>query len=225
MLLIDLDAQRSASVWLGLSREEDGTNLMDALLGEEILANLVQKTAVKGVDLVPPSSYLMAADRKLAGKFGAETNLKECISELPNSWDYILLNCPPNLQILTASALIAADDILITARPNTLDLLMLRQLDQNIQKVKSKFNQELRICGVLVCQADMRTRGSREGIGHLRKHYGNLVFDTVIRVNTRLGECPSWGKPITLYDPKCSGTEDYRAAAKEFVRRINSSGT
>jgi chromosome partitioning protein len=134
-------------------------------------------------------------------------------------WDYVLLDCPPTLGVLTVNALAAARELLVPVEAHVMALSGLAQLLHTVEVVKERLNPKLAISGILACRVDARTRHAREVVERLRERSGNLVYKTVIRENIRLAECPSFGQPITQYDPRSAGAADYRALAAEVIRQ------
>lgn len=217
-LVIDLDPQASATTWLGV--KDGGRGLLDALTnGGGRLDELVLQTSAQGVDLVPSSTWLVGAERALASEVGAETVFRSLLKKLPDRWDFLLVDCPPSLGLLAVSALVATSEILVPVEVSPLALGGLANLTETVDKARERLNPELEISGVLACRVDMRTNLSAEVLDRLRAHFGKRVFQTVIRENVRLRECASFGKPITTYDPRSSGSEDFRAVARELLRR------
>jgi chromosome partitioning protein len=135
----------------------------------------------------------------------------------PDRWDYVLIDCPPTLGILTVNALAAARELLVPVEAHVMALSGLAQLLHTVEVVRDRLNPELKVTGILACRVDSRTRHAREVVERLRDRSGNLVYRTVIRENVRLAECPSFGQPITQYDPKSAGAADYRALAQEIM--------
>ena len=221
VLVIDLDPQASASGWFGI--HDGGRDLLDVFVANGNLTNVVRATDTPGVDVVPSSSWLLGLDKALAGEVGAETTLRRRLDTLPEDrWDYLFFDCPPNLGVLTVNALTAAEEILIPIEAHVLalsGLTELTELTKTIEVVRERLNPNLEITGILACRVDARTRHSEEIVEELRAHFGDLVYSTLIRENVRLAECPSFAKPITQYDGRCAGAQDYRAAAKEVIRQ------
>jgi chromosome partitioning protein len=137
----------------------------------------------------------------------------------PDRWDYVLLDCPPTLGILTVNALAAARELLVPVEAHVMALSGLAQLLHTVEVVRDRLNPDLQVTGILACRVDSRTRHAREVVERLRERSGNLVYRTVIRENIRLAECPSFGQPITQYDPKSAGAADYRALAQEIMEQ------
>lgn len=216
VLLIDCDPQANATISLGI--RDAGRGLMDVLTGGIPLGEMVRD--VCGMRVVPGSAWLVGAERALAGEPGAEAILREQVRRLPrDSFDYILIDCPPTLGILTLNALVAAQEVLVPLAAEGLSLEGIGQLFQTMDRVRERLNPVLRVAGVVVCRYDGRTRHAREVLEHLRYRFQDQMLATVIRENVQLAEAPTYGEPITAYDPRCRGAEDYRALAKELEER------
>ena len=217
-LVVDLDPQASASHWYGI--KDAGRGLLDVFINHGNLGDLVCPTGVKGVEIVPSSAWLVGVEKALAGEVGAETILRHNLARLPSGrWDYVLIDCPPTLGILTINALAAAREVHVPVEAHVMALTGLAQLLQTVEVVKERLNPDLEISGVLACRVDARTRHAQEVVEQLRSHLGDLVYHVVIRENIRLAECPSFGQPITQYDPHSRGAEDYRALAEEVKKQ------
>jgi chromosome partitioning protein len=218
VLVIDLDSQHSATRWFSFDDGERG--ILDVFLGTTSLSDLLRKTQVPGVDLVPSSSWLMGAEKALAREVGAETILRRQIQLLPrNRWDYILMDCPPALGTVTVNALVAANEVLVPVEAHIMTLLGLVQLWTTVEIVQERLNRQLEITGILPCRVDERTRHAAKIVEELRRQFGKKVLRTMIRENVGLAEAPSFGKPITQYKPRSHGAEDYRALAREMCRQ------
>ncbi len=216
VLVIDLDPQHSATSWLGL--KNPGKGLYEMFLGNGGLAEVVQETGVPGVEVVPSSAWLVGVERILAGEVGAERLLSQQMARLPaDRWDYLLIDCAPSLGMLTINALAAVRELLVPVEAHVMALAGLAQLLHTVEVVQERLNPDLKVSGILACRVDNRTRHAREVVEELRSRSGNLVYQTVIRENIRLAECPSFAQPITQYDPKSSGAADYRALAREII--------
>lgn len=221
VLLVDLDAQHSATAWLGI--QETGKGIFSAFAENGNLTDLVHHTDVKGITLIPSSAWLVGVEKALAGEVGAETILRRQLARLPaNQWDYVLVDCPPTLGILTVNALTAVRELLVPVEAHVLALHGLAQLLQTIEVVKERLNPNLEISGILPCRVDVRTRHSQEVVEQLRGRFGNVVYNTVIRENVRLAECPSFRQPVTQYDTRSAGSVDYRALAREIIKQERS---
>ena len=220
VLVVDLDPQASASSWLGV--RDGGRGLLDALVGNVPvvdLADLVHVTDVADVSVVPSSSWLVGAEKALAAEVGAETLLRKKLERLPDSWDYVLLDCPPSLGVLTVNALAAVHEVLVPVEAHVMALKGLTALLQTVDVVKDRLSPRLKVSGIVACRVDGRTRHALDVVDRLREHFGELVFRTIIRENVRVAEAYSFAQPITTYDPRSAGAEDYRALAHEVMRQ------
>ena len=217
VLLVDLDPQASASSWFGITVKGKGKGLYEVFTNSGTLSGLIQQSDVTLVDVIPSSSWLNGIEKVLAGEVGTETILRQELSQLPNRWDYILLDCSPALNILTVNALVAAGEVLVPVESHVLALGGLAQLLGTVQTVKARLNAKLEISGILACRVVSRTRHSQEVIEQLRTRFGNQIYQAVIHESVRLAECPSFGKPITEYDPNGRGAQDYRLLAQEVI--------
>jgi chromosome partitioning protein len=217
VLVLDLDPQASASSWLGI--KDGGRGLLDALTGNGNLADLVNVTDVTDVSIIPSSSWLVGIEKALAAEVGAETILRKGLERLPDSWDYVLLDCPPSLGVLTVNALAAAGEVLVPVEAHVMALKGLAQLLQTVDVVKDRLNPRLRISGIVACRVDGRTRHALDVVDRLRERFKDLVFHAIIRENVRTAEAYSFAKPVTLYDNRSAGAEDYRALAIEILKQ------
>jgi len=218
VLLLDLDPQHSATAWYGIKNA--GKGVLGLFVDGGKMLDFVQPTGTPGVDLVPSSAWLVGVEKILAGEVGAETILRRHLESLPQDrWDYVLMDCPPTLGVLTLNALAAARELLVPVEAHVMALSGLAQLLHTVGVVKERLNPELAVSGILACRVDGRTRHAREVVERLRERSGNLVYKTVIRENIRLAECPSFGQPITQYDSRSAGAADYRALATEVMQQ------
>lgn len=217
VLVVDMDPQGSASSWLGT--RDGGKGLFEALTNNGNLTDLVTDTDVEGVDLIPSSSWMVGVEKAMVGEVGAETILRRKLKRLPETWDFILIDCPPSLGFLAISALVAADEVLVTVEASVMALAGLAQLFQTVEVVKDRLNSDLDISSILACRVDSRTNLSKDVVDRLRQKFKRLVFKTAIRENVRLKEAWSFSQPITEYDTRSAGAEDYRALGVEFIRR------
>jgi chromosome partitioning protein len=220
ILLVDLDPQASATTWYGI--EGKGKGLYEVFTNARTIAELIQQSEVARVEIIPSSSWLNGIEKVLAGEVGTETILRQELSQLPKRWDYILLDCSPALNILTVNALVAAGEVIVPVESHVLALGGLAQLLGTVQTVKARLNAGLEISGILACRVVSRTRHSQEVIEQLRTRFGNQMYQAIIHESVRLAECPSFGKPITEYDPKGRGAQDYRLLAKEVIAQERS---
>ena len=218
VLLIDIDPQGSASSWLGFRTPSKG--LFSLFTENGSIADIVCKTGVDGLDIIVSSPWLISADKALSGEVGAETILKRSIDGLKEKpWDYVLIDCPPTLGIMSLNALTAAHRVLVPLETHIMAVQGLAQLLHTIDTVKNRLNPTLTIDGILPCRVNKRTRLSKDIVDDLRMRFNGQVYQTTIRESIRLAEAPSFGKPITTYDTKSSGAEDYRSLALEIIKR------
>ncbi len=218
VLLMDLDPQCSATSWLGLKNTDKG--VFSVFIGNGNVLDIISETNVPNVAVIPASPWLVGVEKALAGEVGAETILRRQIQRLPHDrWEYLVIDCPPALGILTINALAAVREVLVPVEAHVMALEGLAHLVQTVDVVRERLNPELEIAGIVACRVDGRTRHAQEVVEQLRGRFGNLVYNTVIRENVRVAECPSFGKPITQYDPRSYGAADYRALAAEVIRQ------
>jgi chromosome partitioning protein len=216
VLLIDLDPQASATSWYGVA--DGGRGLLDVFTDNGDLAAIVHNTNVARVDVIPSSAWMVGAERAMAGELGAETLLRRAMAKLPaKRWDYVLVDCPPTLGLLTVNALAAVRELLVPVEAHIMALQGLAQLLKTVDVIKDRLNPDLEITGILACRVNSRTRHSQDVLQELRGTFGNVVYNVAIRENVRIAEAPSFGQPITLYDPRSNGAEDYRALAAEVI--------
>jgi chromosome partitioning protein len=219
ILILDFDPQPAATNWHGI--RDVGRGIYDALVDDDVtLDDIVNATDVAGVEIVPASAWLVGAEKALSFEAVPQAVLKRNVAQLPNDcWDYLLIDTPPTLGILTVNALVAASEVLVPVEVSYMALAGLAQLRQTVDRIQEALNPELEITGLLACRVARRTRHAQEVIERLQEHFGDRVFETVIRENIRLREAPSFGQPITVYDPKSHGAEDYRALAHEVIQQ------
>jgi chromosome partitioning protein len=216
VLVIDLDPEASASAWLGV--RDGGRGLLDVLTSNGTLSTIATETTTPGVSLVPSSSWLVGAERAVGAEAGAETVLRRSLERLPKQWDFVLLDCPPSLSVLTVNALAAAGELLAPVEASLLAVDGLIHLVDTVQVVRERLNPKLAV-GILACRADLRTRLAQDVVEVLRKRYREETLRTVIRSNVSLGEAFAVQQPINVYAPHSTGAEDYRRLAGEVLRR------
>ena len=220
VLVVDLDPQANASSWLGVTPDPDDRGLLDVLAAGRRIDELIRATTAPGVDVVPASSWLVGADRALAGEPGAETILRRALERLPTDrWDFAFLDCPPGLGLLAVSALTATSALLVPVEASTIALAGLAGLLKTVQAVQDRLNPALHLSAILVCRVDARTNLSRDIVAQLRNRFGHTVLKTTIRETVRLREAWSFGQPVTVYASASAGATDYRAAARELLIR------
>lgn len=219
VLLIDLDPQYSTTTWLATGPVGRGVFDLFAEPERTDLDVLVHKTAAENVSLVGASAWLVGAEKALSNEPGAETILREKLARLDaDRFDYVLIDCPPTLGVLTVNALTAATEVLVPVECHVMGLHGLAQLMQTVEVVRRRLNPAIRLCGILPCRLDARTNHGQEVVAKLRSRYPE-TFQTVIRENVRLAECPSMGEPITAYAPASAGAEDYARLAEEIINQ------
>ena len=220
VLLMDLDPQASASLWYGF--KDRGKGLFDVLTQDGKLEDAIEKTEVDSLHIVSSSPILAGVEKALANEVASEIILKTKIEKLPGRpWDYLLIDCPPTLGILSLNALTMASEVLIPVEAHVMALHGLVQLLKTINLVKQRLNPNLLITGILACRVDFRTKHSQEVLAQLNQRFAGQVCTTVIRENVRLAEAPLHLKPITVFDPNCNGSKDYRALAEEIIKQEN----
>lgn len=222
VLVVDLDAQANATSGLGFPRDE-GFHAYDVLLGGHALA-AIRPTAFPNLSLLPSGRDLVGAEVELVNRAGREGHLRTALEPVRGDYEFLFVDCPPALSVLTVNALTAADSVLVPIQTEYFALEGLTELLETIERVRMGFNPLLAIEGFVLTMYDDRTNLGRQVSEDLRKHFGNEVYRTVIPRNVRLGEAPSFGKPVLAYDIKSKGAEAYLALAREFLRRQGGSG-
>jgi chromosome partitioning protein len=216
VLVIDLDPQGNATSGFGVDRGALESSIYDAVVGGSSLADLMIDTAVAGLSLIPSTIALAGAEVELAPLSQRERRLARLLAPVSATFDYVLLDCPPSLGLLTVNALTAADAVLIPLQCEYYALEGLTQLIATVNLVRDHLNPDLAVLGVLLTMYDSRTNLSAEVSAEARRHLGDAVFKTVIPRNVRLSEAPSYGQPIALYRADSRGAEAYRSLADEL---------
>jgi chromosome partitioning protein len=214
VLLIDLDPQANLSQSLGLLDQE--RNIYGALRGEYKLQSI---QVIKGLEIVPSTLDLSGAEVEMSGEAGREYILRELIEPLRSKYDYILIDSPPSLGLLTINALTASDEVFIPLQAQYLALQGLSKLMEVIEKIRMRLNKELKVGGVIVTQYDSRKVLNRDVVATIEAHFKKEVFKTKIRDNIALAEAPSQGLDIFRYNPKSYGAEDYLSLCKEILKK------
>lgn len=219
VLVVDLDPQGNATSGFGIDRSTLSTTLYDILLGDAAPDDALLPTAIDGCSLVPASVSLAGAEVELAGAEQRERRLGRLLRAIADRYDYVLLDCPPSLGLLTVNALTAADSVLIPTQCEYYALEGLSQLIATLNLVRDNLNPRLGIKGVVLTMYDSRTNLSADVAAEVRRHLGDAVFDTVIPRSVRLSEAPSFGQPIALYSKDSRGAIAYAELAREVRRR------
>jgi chromosome partitioning protein len=219
VLVIDLDPQSNATSGLG-HREADSCGVHGFISGECSLEECLTETDVEGLHLIRGSRHLAGTEIELASEEEREFFLKKALTSADlGRYDYVLIDCPPSLGLLTVNALVAADGVILTVQSEYYALEGLSHLIDTIKRIKSSWNRELKIFGVVLTMYDKRLKLSREVEDETNEHLGSLVFRTRIPRNVRLSEAPSFGKPVILYDAFSSGAKSYMSLAREVMSR------
>jgi chromosome partitioning protein len=216
-LLIDLDPQSNATSGLGIRKGTYSRSTYDVLVHNEPLASVVLPTELESLFLAPASRELVGATMELAQDEGRDQRLKSIIAPVRSSYDFILIDCPPSLDLLTVNALIVADSVLIPIQCEYFALEGVSELMETIRQIRRMRNPNLEIEGALLTMFDERTNLSNQVMQDLKAFFGAQLFTTIIPRNVRLGEAPSYGRPIILYDIKSKGAESYIRLAKEII--------
>lgn len=217
VLVIDLDPQGNATSGFGIDKSAVDGSIYDALIAGRPLAELHIPTAVDGLRIVPSAIALAGAEVELVNEEGRERRLARAIAAERDAWDWILVDCPPSLGLLTLNSLTAANSVLIPVQAEYFALEGLGQLLNTIKIVRQHLNPELEIEGVLMTMFDIRLRLSNQVASEVRRYFGDKVFKTIVQRNVRISEAPSFGKPVILYDATSIGSRNYIALAREIL--------
>ena len=221
VLLIDSDPQGNASTGLGVGRAQRKTTLYDVLMNATPIAEAAVKTKLPGLDLVPADPDLSGVELELGHQAGRSFRLRDALEPVrtDKAYTYVLIDCPPSLNLLTVNAMAAADAVLVPLQCEFFALEGLTQLMRTIDLVRGSLNPGLEIQGVVLTMYDKRNSLSEQVAGDVRAHFGETVYSTVIPRNVRVSEAPSFGKPVLVYDLKCAGSQAYLKLAREVVVR------
>src|SRR4051812_38475694 len=217
-LLIDIDPQANATVGLGVPKESS-PNVYDVLAGDARAEHAVHETTIPGLSLIPSHPDLAGAGVELPRSPGSETRLRDALAPIRDRFAFVLLDCPPSLGPLTVNALVAADRVIVPVQTEYFALEGLAGLLDTLSLVQRELNPRLTVAGMLLTMHDGRTKLGQDVEREVRRHFPALVFDTVIPRNIRLGEAPSFGRPVIHHDPHCAGSEAYFELAKEVAAR------
>ena len=224
VLIVDLDPQGNASTGLGIDRKSRARSTYDVLTGEAKLADVVLATAVPRLSIAPSTMDLSGLELEVANERDRSYRLRNAILSLPaanapDGFDYVLVDCPPALNLLTINAMAASDSILVPLQCEFFALEGLSQLLKTVEQVKANLNPKLTIHGIVLTMYDARNNLSDQVVADVKQFMGAKVYETIIPRNVRVSEAPSYGKPVLLYDFKCSGSQAYVKLATEVVQR------
>lgn len=224
VLLVDLDPQGNASTGSGVDKSHLQLSIYHVLLGEKTLADVIVRNASSGFDIAPSNRDLAGAEVELVNEMARETRLKLALAKLANAYDYVLLDCPPALNLVTVNALTAADAVMIPMQCEYYALEGLTDLVNTIKKVRAHLNANLEIEGLLRTLFDSRNMLAQQVSAQLVQHFGKKVYQTIIPRNIRLAEAPSYGLPVLSYDKSSKGAVAYLELAQEIIRKEKSNG-
>lgn len=217
VILVDLDPQANATSGLGLPREFEGPTTYELLLGQARAEEALRDTGTPGLTVVPATPHLAGAELELGEMIDRDRRLRLSLRALPESFDFVFIDCPPSLGLLTLNALVAADSVLVPLQCEYYALEGLSHLLETIRLVKDRLNPDLTLEGIVLTMYDGRLNLSMQVAEDARRHFGDRVYHTMIPRNVRLGEAPGFGKPITDYDPACVGAASYIQLAAEVI--------
>ncbi len=217
VLLVDSDPQGNATSGTGIDKMTLSTSIYDMYMNGEDVRDIILHTKVPNLDIIPSSIDLAGIEIELATIPNKELLLKNSLKRITDDYEFIIIDAPPSLGVITVNILTAADEVLIPIQCEFYALEGLSQLIKSISMIKQALNRRLRIGGILLTMFDNRTNLSQQVSDNVREYFPEKVFNTVIPRNVRLGEAPSFGLPITIYDPKCAGADAYRELAMEVM--------
>jgi chromosome partitioning protein len=217
-LLVDVDPQANATLGLGLPKDLE-PGIYEVLAGSAAAADAIYETGIDRLSLLPASPDLAGANVELPRQSGSERRLRDAIAAVRDDFAYLLLDCPPSLGPLTVNALVAADRVIVPVQTEYFALEGLAGLLDTLSLIQRELNPRLTVAGMLLTMHDARTKLAQDVEREVREHFPSLVFDTVIPRNVRLGEAPSFGRPVIHHDPHCVGSEAYFELAKEVASR------
>jgi chromosome partitioning protein len=224
VLLVDSDAQGNATSALGFSKNQNRRTIYHALIGAAPLRELILKTELEGLDLVPSDKNLIGAPIELVSEAGRERRLADALAPVADRYQRVIIDCPPALDLLTLNGLVAAHSVLVPIQCEYFALEGVSELLDTIERVRQAFNPGLQLEGILLTMYDERVNLAKQVADDLREFFGDKVFRTVIPRNVRLAEAPGFGKPALLYDIRSRGAESYIRLAKELIEHDRSAG-
>ena len=217
-LLIDIDPQANCTSGIGIEHRSPGGSTYEVLIGDIALADAVRSTEMPFLDIVPSHINLVGAEIEMVNVADRERILKNTFKDVRRDYDFVIIDCPPSLGLLTVNALTASDSVLIPVQTEYFALEGLGQLLNTIKIVRQHLHPDLEIEGVLLTMFDTRLRLSNQVADEVRRYFGEKVFKTIVQRNVRLSEAPSFGRPVLLYDATCTGARNYIALAGEIIR-------
>ncbi len=217
VLVVDIDPQGNTTSGLGIDKKELKKTIYDVLIGEAKAEEVITQTAVENLSIIPSSVQLAGAEIELTGFEEREKMLKKALEGIKDEYQYVFIDCPPSLGLLTINALTAADSVLIPIQCEYYALEGVGQLMNTIWLVQRGLNPDLKVEGVVLSMFDGRTNLSIQVVDEVKRHFKGMVYTTIIPRNVRLAEAPSYGVPILMYDPKSKGAEAYEELADEFI--------
>lgn len=218
VLMIDADPQGNASSGVGIDRDEIELSVYDVLINDAQIEEVVKKTNIKNLDLCPSNINLAGAEVELVSIESRENRLKEKLDNVKDKYDYIIIDCPPSLGLITLNAFTASNSVLIPVQCEYYALEGLGQLLNTISLVKKHLNKEIEIEGALLTMYDARTNLSNQVVKEVKNYFNDKVYKNVIPRNVKLSEAPSYGMPISIYDPRSKGAKSYEKFVKEFLK-------
>ena len=216
-LLVDCDPQGNATTGLGLDKKSISKTLYHGMIGKVAAEKLIMDSDIETLKIIPSRVDLIGFEVEMMSKSRREMSLKSLLSEIEDSFDYIIIDCPPSLSLLTVNALTAAEWMLIPLQCEFYALEGLGQLLETMKRIRNNLNPQLKIAGILLTMFDKRTNLSHQVAEDAERHFKDLIFKTIVPRNVRLGEAPSFGKPILLYDAASAGAQSYFSLAKEIM--------
>lgn len=219
-LIVDMEPQSNATLYLGIDPLSLKISMYDALLKEAVnLGDIILSTNIENLHLAPAQVSLAKSDINLADKPNKQYRLKEKLSDIKPRYDYILIDCPPSLSLLPINALTVSDEVIIPLQPKYLSLEGLKQLKFSLDRTRDELNPSLKMLGILFTMVDMRPKMTKHSMNLVREHFGDKVFNSIVRVCSKFNEAPIAGQSIFEYDPKSKGAEDYKNVTEEIINR------
>lgn len=217
ILTVDIDPQGNTTSGLGVEKETLNNSVYEVMINNVPIREAIVSTMVDGLDLLPSNINLVGAEIEMTSMIAREHILKGCLDQIRADYDFILIDCPPSLGLLTLNALTAADKVLVPIQCEFFALEGLSQLINTVGLVSQRLNPSLSMEGVVMTMYDPRTNLSQQVVAEVKKYFQSKVYETMIPRNVRLGEAPSFGLPIMIYDPNCSGAKAYMSLAQEVI--------